>query len=112
MLIKLVAISPLIHTAEFVLTQEKQSAVLKLLASNSSQAVKPNSDVVLVAGDCPHICIAMYLTLCVGVRLITNNCHQIENVCLAGIRSNWWSWFKGCPDLAAAGQSCEGASQG
>ena len=35
----------------FVMMQENQSAVLKLLASNSSQASKPNSDVVLVAGE-------------------------------------------------------------
>lgn len=41
------------HDASLVccLTQEKQSAVLKLLASSSSQANKPNSDVVLVAGE-------------------------------------------------------------
>lgn len=42
---------------KFIMAQEKQTAVLKLLASNSSQANKPNSDVVLVAGNCMHMCI-------------------------------------------------------
>lgn len=68
--------------------QEKQSAVLKLLASGSSQASKPNSDVVLVAGDCRHMCISGLHSFCISIGQC-HNCNKwsslkSEVVCVAG----------------------------
>lgn len=71
----LLFILPSIH-AEFVLMQEKQNAVLKLLASSSSQTSKPNTDVVLVAGDCLHICTVTRHTVCVSVKVMIKRSSQ------------------------------------
>lgn len=93
------------------LMQEKQSAVLKLLASSSSQASKPNSDVVLVAGERHSTCHA------------SSNMHQANSLShyqLAFLntervrlsRGHGRSWLKSCPDAAAARESCQGTGQG
>lgn len=91
--------------------QEKQNAVLKLLASSSSQASKPNSDVVLVAGEYHSAC---HASTPVHAASSLSQCQLAvpnrEHVWV--IRGNGGSWLKSCPSLAAAGESCQGTGQG